>query len=85
MISGLTKSRCRKALCPHGRFVHVEMARKDDAQDLAFLRELIEAGKIETFIDRCFPFEEIPAAHRYVEEGRKQGHIVIVGPHDGSA
>jgi NADPH:quinone reductase-like Zn-dependent oxidoreductase len=84
MISGLSKSRCRDVLGPNGQFVHVEMARKDRVQDLAFLRELIEAGKVRTVIDRCFPFEEIPAAHRYVETGEKRGHIVIVGSRDGA-
>jgi NADPH:quinone reductase-like Zn-dependent oxidoreductase len=84
MISGLSKSECRDVLGPNGQFVHVEMARKDRVQDLAFLRELVEAGKIRTVIDRCFPFEEIPAAHRYVEQGRKRGNIVITIPHGSS-
>ncbi|MFC2075566.1 NAD(P)-dependent alcohol dehydrogenase [candidate division KSB1 bacterium] len=50
---------------------------KANQKDLAFLKELLEAGKVVPVIDRRYPLSEVPEALRYLEEGHAQGKIVI--------
>ncbi len=49
----------------------------DNANDLAQISKLVEAGAFKSVIDRSFSLEQTAEAHRYVESGRKRGSVVI--------
>jgi NADPH:quinone reductase-like Zn-dependent oxidoreductase len=72
------KDACKKALAPGGKYVSIDDGNLLlDSSRLDFIKELIEAGRIKPIIDKCYSFEDIVEAHRYVERGHKKGGVVI--------
>ncbi len=53
------------------------MSAKITKEDLDFLKDLLEAGKVVPVIDRRYPLDEAADALRYLEEGHAKGKIVI--------
>ena len=80
MISSFPASKYKKLLNPHGAFVSIEMDYRESVDDLIFLKDMIEAGQLKAVIDKCYAWEHIVEAHRYVEKGHKGGNVVITVP-----
>ena len=86
-------SKCKNSLTNDGIFVTVDiqsvmfkyMLNKNVrgymgnivAEKLDYLRDLIEAGKIKSVVDKVYPLSQIAEAHRYYEEGHPKGKVVI--------
>jgi NADPH:quinone reductase-like Zn-dependent oxidoreductase len=83
-VDKLRSSWGKKALKKRGLYLNVnkDSGGEVETEDLIFLKELVEAGKIKTVIDRTYPLEQMIEAHRYVEKGHKKGHVVITVEHN---
>ena len=70
-------SRSKRSLTENGTYLSVRSSAEIKPEDLLFLKQLIEAGKLRSVIDRRYPFEQIPEAHQYVEKQHKKGNVVV--------
>ena len=50
---------------------------RPNKEDLGFMKELLEAGKVVPVIDRTFPLSEVPEAIQHLEKGHAKGKVVI--------
>jgi NADPH:quinone reductase-like Zn-dependent oxidoreductase len=87
-VSKLNKSQAKKSLNEAGIYLDVDKDSGGSNTDrmpplIKEIKELIEAGSVKSVIDKRFPLEQIVEAHRYVETGRKKGHVVITVTQEG--
>jgi NADPH:quinone reductase-like Zn-dependent oxidoreductase len=83
-VRKISASSCENCLTKDGVFLSSSTSTKERAENLVFLRELIEAGKLKAVIDKRYSFEQIPEAHKYVDQGHKRGNVVITIVEDNS-
>ncbi|HDN60003.1 MAG TPA: NAD(P)-dependent alcohol dehydrogenase [Candidatus Marinimicrobia bacterium] len=84
-VDKISSSRGKKFLKKTGIYLNIITSSNDlkiKTEDLIFLKELIEAGKIKSVIDRHYPLEQTAKAHRYVEKGHKKGNVIITLEHN---
>jgi NADPH:quinone reductase-like Zn-dependent oxidoreductase len=78
-VGKLAPTLAKKMLKPRGVYLNVlaDSGNGEHLADLVRVKELIEAGKLKPVIDRVYPFDQIIAAHCYVERGHKRGNVVL--------
>ncbi len=76
-VDKISRSKCKSLLRKNGKFFNTAGLGKIRIEDMMFLKELIEKGKLKPVIDRSYPLEQIVEAHRYVDTGRKKGNVII--------
>ena len=76
-VGKTSAAECKGILKENGSFVTVKGMTKESPENLLLLKDLMEAGKIKSVIDKRFPLEQAADAHRYVESGHKRGNLVI--------
>jgi NADPH:quinone reductase-like Zn-dependent oxidoreductase len=85
-VAKISSSRGKKSLKKTGIYLNTNRDSGSGSdvktEDIILLKELVEAGKTKSVIDRRYPLEQIVEAHRYVEKGHKKGHVVITVEHD---
>jgi NADPH:quinone reductase-like Zn-dependent oxidoreductase len=81
-VDKTSHSRCKGLLKKNGIFLTTNGLARIKAEDLIYLKDLIEKKKLRPVIDRTYTLEQVVEAHRYVDKGHKKGNVVIMVGHD---
>jgi NADPH:quinone reductase-like Zn-dependent oxidoreductase len=85
-VAKISAAHAKKALKKSGVYLNVHRDSHNESdqlgiEELNFLKEVIESGKVKPYIDRSYPLEQIVEAHHYVDKGHKKGNVVITIAH----
>jgi NADPH:quinone reductase-like Zn-dependent oxidoreductase len=80
-VRKIKASSCKNSLKESGTFLSSRIPTSEEVEDLNFLKELVEGGRIRPVIDRLYPMEKTAEAHKYVDKGHKKGNVVITVKH----
>lgn len=73
----VSEKRAEKVLSEGGRFVSTRTRRKETVGELRAVRDLLANGSIQAVIDRDYSLDQVPDAAEHVEQGGKQGNLVV--------
>jgi len=76
-VGKTSSSKCKRSLKETGTYRSIRTPTKEISENLIFLKELAESGRLKAVIDRRFALEQVPEAHKYVEQGHKRGNVVV--------
>lgn len=78
-VGKIKKQDCKEILNQRGKFLTVDSldTARESKEQLALLSQLFDAGKLQPVIDKTFDFNDMQAAHAYVDSGRKKGNVVV--------
>jgi NADPH:quinone reductase-like Zn-dependent oxidoreductase len=79
-VAKSSRSGSKRLLTGNGTFISAHDSHgsiKIKTEDLNFIKELMEQGKLKSVIDKQYPFDQIVEAHRYVDTGHKKGNVII--------
>ncbi len=79
-VGKIASSKRKKSLVKSGTYLNVLSLSSNfklKVEDLVLLKDLCEAGKLRSVIDKRYSMTQIVEAHRYVDKGHKKGNVII--------
>lgn len=75
----IKKRQARRHVAPNGKFCSLagQGVARERIEDLLELNDAFDRGEIQAVIDSVYPLDEIVEAHRYVDQGKKVGNVIV--------